>query len=82
MALSPYRSSELQALTRQTHRAWCVRQSGVKTQGAPGDVGSLRTEPWIFVVDGAGIVRARFEGVTTRRELEAAVRLVLTPEPR
>ncbi len=40
---------------------------------------SLRSEPWIFVVDGSGIVRARFEGVTTRRELEAALRLVLAP---
>ena len=43
---------------------------------------NLRSEPWVFVVDGAGIVRARFEGVTTRRELEAALRLVLAPEPR
>jgi hypothetical protein len=37
----------------------------------------LRTEPWIFVVDGQGIIRAKFEGLTTRRELEAAVRHVL-----
>ena len=36
---------------------------------------SLRTEPWIFVVDAAGKVRAKFEGITTRREIEA----VLTP---
>jgi hypothetical protein len=43
---------------------------------------NLRSEPWIFVVDGKGAVRARFEGVTTRRELEAALRLVLAPEPR
>jgi hypothetical protein len=43
---------------------------------------NLHSEPWIFVVDGAGIVRARFEGVTTRRELEAALRLVLAPEQR
>ncbi|HKQ67378.1 MAG TPA: hypothetical protein VJZ73_20335 [Methylomirabilota bacterium] len=43
---------------------------------------NLRSEPWVFVVDGAGIVRARFEGVTTRRELEAALRLVLAPAPR
>ena len=40
---------------------------------------SLRSEPWIFVVDASGVVRARFEGVTTRRELEAALRLVLAP---
>ena len=43
---------------------------------------NLRTEPWIFVVDGRGIVRARFEGLTTRRELEGALRLVLAPAPR
>jgi hypothetical protein len=42
----------------------------------------LRSEPWIFVVDGRGIVRARFEGLTTRRELEAALRSVLAPSPR
>jgi hypothetical protein len=33
-------------------------------------------------VDGTGMVRARFEGVTTRRELEAALRPVLAPEQR
>jgi hypothetical protein len=43
---------------------------------------NLRSEPWIFVVDGTGMVRARFEGVTTRRELEAALRSVLAPEQR
>lgn len=43
---------------------------------------NLRSEPWIFVVDGTGVVRARFEGLTTRRELEAALKLVLGPERR
>jgi hypothetical protein len=43
---------------------------------------NLRSEPWIFVVDSTGMVRARFEGVTTRRELEAALRLVLSSEQR
>ena len=38
---------------------------------------NLQSEPWIFVVDGGGTVRARFEGLTTRREVEAAVREVL-----
>ena len=33
----------------------------------------LPNEPWIFVVDGAGIVTHRFEGVLDRIELEAAV---------
>jgi hypothetical protein len=34
---------------------------------------NLRSEPWIFLVDGTGIIQAKFEGLTTRRELEAAV---------
>ena len=38
---------------------------------------NLRTEPWIFVVDGQGMIRTKFEGLTTRRELEAAVRHML-----
>jgi len=40
----------------------------------------LQTEPWIFVVDGKGIVRAKFEGLTTAREIEAALRQVLAQE--
>ena len=38
---------------------------------------NLHTEPWIFVVDGQGIIRAKFEGLTTVRELEAALQQVL-----
>jgi hypothetical protein len=38
---------------------------------------NLRSEPWIFIVDGDGVIRARFEGVTTRRELETALRQTL-----
>src|SRR5262249_60062163 len=34
---------------------------------------NLRSEPWIFVVDGQGMIRAKFEGLTTQRELAAAV---------
>jgi hypothetical protein len=37
----------------------------------------LQTEPWIFVVDGKGIVRAKFEGLTTARAIEAALQQVL-----
>jgi len=40
----------------------------------------LQTEPWIFVVDGKGIVRAKFDGLTTAREIEIALRQVLAPE--
>jgi len=38
---------------------------------------NLRSEPWTFVVDGGGVVRARFEGLMTRRELEAALQQTL-----
>jgi hypothetical protein len=37
----------------------------------------LQTEPWIFVVDGQGIIRAKFEGLTTAREIAAALRQIL-----
>ena len=37
----------------------------------------LPSEPWTFVVDAAGIVRARFEGLATREELEPALLSVL-----
>lgn len=33
----------------------------------------LPTEPWVFVVDAAGIVTARFEGVVTPEEITAAL---------
>jgi hypothetical protein len=34
---------------------------------------NLPTEPWIFVVDGAGTIRAKFEGAVSAEELAAAV---------
>ena len=37
----------------------------------------LESEPWIFIVDGQGIIRARFEGLVTARELETALQNVL-----
>jgi hypothetical protein len=37
----------------------------------------LFTEPWIFVLDGQGIIRAKFEGLVTARELEAALQQAL-----
>lgn len=38
---------------------------------------NLPSEPWVFVVDGGGVVRARFEGAVAADELERAVRDVL-----
>jgi hypothetical protein len=37
----------------------------------------LQTEPWIFVVDAQGIIRAKFEGLTTAREIETALQQIL-----
>ena len=37
----------------------------------------LPSEPWTFVVDGDGVIRAKFEAFTTREELEAAMAAVL-----
>ena len=36
----------------------------------------LPSEPWIFVVDETGVIRARFEGSASVEELEAAVKAV------
>ena len=44
------------------------------------DEWGLQTEPWIFLVDGQGIIRAKFEGLVTARELEVALRQLLTGE--
>ncbi len=41
----------------------------------------LFTEPWIFVVDDQGIVRAKFEGLVTVRELETALKETLAGGP-
>jgi hypothetical protein len=39
----------------------------------------LHTEPWIFVVDGQGIIRAKFEGLTTMHEIATALQQILEP---
>jgi hypothetical protein len=41
----------------------------------------LMTEPWIFVVDGKGSIRAKFEGLVTERELETALKQALEEMP-
>jgi hypothetical protein len=50
---------------------------GMQTLTPTVEEWNLRSEPWTFVVDGDGIIRARFEGLTTRRELEAVLRQML-----
>lgn len=37
----------------------------------------LETEPWIFVVDGQGIIRAKFEGLVTVEEIASALQQVV-----
>jgi hypothetical protein len=39
----------------------------------------LPSEPWIFVVDEQGIIRAKFEGLTTTREIAVALQQILEP---
>jgi hypothetical protein len=34
---------------------------------------NLPTEPWVFLVDAKGVIRAKFEGALSVDELEAAV---------
>jgi hypothetical protein len=41
----------------------------------------LITEPWIFVVDRRGIIHAKFEGLVTGYELEAALQQALKETP-
>jgi hypothetical protein len=41
----------------------------------------LNTEPWIFIVDQHGIIRAKFEGFVTRVELDDALQQVLKQRP-
>jgi hypothetical protein len=43
---------------------------------------NLPSEPWIFVVDHQGLIRAKFEGLTTARELEAALQQLLEQRAR
>ena len=41
----------------------------------------LSTEPWIFIVDGQGIICGKFEGLVTVSELEGALRQMLKASP-
>ena len=41
----------------------------------------LDTEPWVFVVDGKGIIQAKFEGLVTVGEIESVLQQILTRGP-
>jgi hypothetical protein len=45
------------------------------------DEWGLRTEPWTFLVDDAGIIQARYEGGITLAELEPALAQLAAGEP-
>jgi hypothetical protein len=53
---------------------------GMETISPTVEEWNLRSEPWTFVVDADGVIRARFEGLTTRSELEAVLRPMLRIE--
>jgi hypothetical protein len=38
----------------------------------------LLTEPWVFVIDGDGIIQARFEGPVVAPQIETALRPLLS----
>ena len=40
---------------------------------------SLQTEPWTFVINAGGVVSARFEGMVSASELDAALQRVVGP---
>ena len=50
------------------------------TVGATVDF-KIETEPWIFVADAHGVLRAKFEGIMSEGELQAAMMQVLAASP-
>jgi len=41
----------------------------------------IESEPWVFVADGHGVLRAKFEGIVSEAEMQAALRQVLGASP-
>lgn len=41
----------------------------------------IETEPWVFVADAHGVLRAKFEGIVSEDELQAALLQVLSASP-
>jgi hypothetical protein len=47
-------------------------------QSPPFKAWHLLTEPWVFVIDRDGVIRARFEGPVVASQIEAALRPLLS----
>ena len=65
------------ALSKGRARAFETAGAKLGVLEAIGDYG-LPTEPYVFVVDAAGNVFAKFEGIAAADELEAALESVAT----
>jgi hypothetical protein len=63
--------------TSGVHASGDMGESAEKKSFPTVEEWRLDTEPWIFVVDGQGIIRAKFEGLMTLTELEAALQQTL-----
>lgn len=46
---------------------------------APMQAWKLQTEPWVYVVNGQGLITARFEGAASPEELRAAIQAATPP---
>ncbi|MBM3940169.1 MAG: thioredoxin family protein [SAR202 cluster bacterium] len=58
-----------------------AREQGKLLPAPVMDEWRLQTEPWVFVVRADGTVRARFEGLVTAEEVDAAVAEALASQP-
>ncbi len=56
-----------------------LRQSNVQEPVRATREWALESEPWVFVIDSAGKVAAKFEGVMSLAEVEAALRAAIVP---
>lgn len=54
-----------------------ARSEGRLVPTPPSREWGLENEPWVFVIDSSGIVRARFQGLVAASEIEAAIDRVL-----
>ena len=77
-------------IVKQVWRAWAPRVQAIHVEifENPHEPQALReaaaflewdlpSEPWVFVIDAGGTIRARFEGTVTVQELTEAVKAVL-----